>query len=121
MKRNHKLIIGVSTLKQSLKETLDACKKAKNGLPIGPVHRIDFTDQAALFGTLSPKRMELLRYLRQSESMSARQIAKNLGRDYKNIQVDIKLLSRLELIVTNEEGRYSVPWDDISIELALVA
>ena len=121
MKRKHKLVIGVSSLEQSLKETLEACKKAKRGLPFGPVHRIDFTDQAALFGTLSPKRMELLRYLRQSGAMSARQLSKNLGRDYKNIQGDIKLLSRLELIVANEEGRYIVPWDDISIELALAA
>ncbi len=121
MKRNHKLIIGVATLEQSLKETLDACKKAERGLPFGPVHRINFTDQATLFGTLSPKRMELLRYLRQSGPMSARQIARNLCRDYKNIQVDIKLLSRLELIITNKEGRYIVPWDDISIELTLAA
>ncbi len=121
MKRNHKLIIGVSSLEQSLKETLDACKKAKRGQPIGPVHRIDFIDQATLFSTLSPKRMELLRYLRKHGPMSARQIAKNLARDYKNIQVDIKLLSRLDMITTNVEGRYIVPWDDISIEVEVLA
>lgn len=119
--KKRKLIIGVSTLEQSLKETLDACKKAEKGLTSGPVHRIDFTDQAVLFSTLSPKRTELLRYLRQNGPMSARQTAKNLERDYKNIQVDIKLLSRLELVATNEAGKYIVPWDDITIELALAA
>ena len=53
--------------------------------------------------------------------MSARQAAKDLHRDYKNIQIDIKLLSRFELVTTNEVGRYMVPWDDITIELALAA
>lgn len=119
--KKRKLIIGVSTLEQSLKETLDACKKSEQGLPIGPVHRIDFSDQATLFGTLSPKRMELLRYLRQNGPMSARQLSKNLERDYKNIQTDIKMLMRLDLVSTNEDSKYIVLWDDITIELALAA
>jgi len=119
--KKRKLIIGVSTLEESLNETLEACKRAEKGLPAGPVHRIDFTDQAALFSTLSPKRMELLRYLRQNGPMSARQLAKNLARDYKNVQGDIKMLSQLELVLTDDAGKYLVPWDDITIELALAA
>ena len=119
--KKRKLLIGISTLEQSLKETLTACKRAEKGLSAGTVHRIDFSDQATLFSTLSTKRMELLRYLRQNGPMSARQAAKDLHRDYKNIQIDIKLLSRFELVTTNEVGRYMVPWDDITIELALAA
>lgn len=119
--KKRKLIIGVSTLEESLNETLEACKRAEKGLPAGPIHRIDFTDQAALFSTLSPKRMELLRYLRQNGPMSARQLAKNLARDYKNVQGDIKMLSQLELVLTDDAGKYLVPWDDITIELALAA
>ena len=65
--------------------------------------------------------MELLRYLRQNRPMSARQLAKNLARDYKNIQTDIKLLMRLELETTNQDGKYIVSWDEITIELALAA
>jgi len=119
--KKRKLIIGVSTLEESLNEVLEACKRDEKGLPSGPVHRIDFTDQAALFSALSPKRMELLRYLRRNNVMSARQLAKNLGRDYKNVQADIKMLSRLEIIMTDDSGKYLVPWDDITIELAIAA
>lgn len=119
--KKRKLIIGVSTLEDSLNETLIACKAAEKNLPTGPVHRIDFTDQAALFSALSPKRMELLRYLRQNGPLSARQLAKDLSRDYKNVQGDIKMLSQLEVVVTDENAKYVVPWDDIVIELALAA
>jgi predicted transcriptional regulator len=119
--KKRKLIIGISTLEESLNETLEACKRTEKGLPTGSVHRIDFTDQAALFSTLSPKRMELLRYLRRNGPMSARQLAKDLERDYKNIQGDIKMLSQLEIVVTDDSGKYLVPWDDVTIELTLAA
>ena len=119
--KKRKLIIGVSTLEESLNEALQACRKAEKGLAVGPVHRIDFTDQAALFSALSPKRTDLLRHLRRHGPMSARELAKQLARDYKNIQGDIKMLSRLEIVVTDDAGKYFVPWDDITIELALAA
>jgi predicted transcriptional regulator len=119
--RKRKLIIGISTLEESLNETLEACKRTEKGLSTGPIHRIDFTDQAALFSALSPKRMELLRYLRRNGPMSARQLAKDLERDYKNVQGDIKMLSQLEIVVTDDNGKYLVPWDDVTIELTLAA
>jgi predicted transcriptional regulator len=53
--------------------------------------------------------------------MSARQLAKSLGRDYKTVQGDIAMLSQLEIVVTDDDGKYLVPRDDISIELALAA
>jgi DNA-binding MarR family transcriptional regulator len=53
--------------------------------------------------------MELLRYLREHGSLSGRQLAKNLKHDQKNIYTEIKLLSRLELLVVDAEGKYIVP------------
>ena len=119
--RKRRLSIGISTLEESLKETLDASRRAKKRLPTGPVHRIDFTTQETLFSALSPKRLQLLRYLRQHGPMSARQLSKNLARDYKNIQGDIQMLLRLDIIYIDADGRYLVPWDEITIQLALAA
>ncbi len=115
------IVIGISTFDDVLQDTLAACKKAKRGESFGAVDRIDFPDEAMLWSTLSPKRMELLRYLRKYGPMSGRQLAKKLDRDQKNIYTDIKLLSRLELLNVNEDGKYAVPWDDITINLALAA
>lgn len=115
------IVIGIANFDDVVKDTLDACKKAKRGQPFGAVDRIDFPDEATLWSTLSPKRMELLRYLRQSGPMSGRQLARDLDRDQKNIFTDLKLLLRLELVKVNDEGQYVVPWDDITIQLALAA
>lgn len=121
MAKKRRIVINVCTLKESLRETLAAVKRAERGLPIGPVYHLNFYDQNTLFNTLSLKRMELLSYVRKKGPMSARQLAKNLDRDYKNIHGDIKLLSRLELIVADKMGKFIVPWDDITIELKLAA
>jgi len=119
--KKRKLVIGISTLSAALKQTLKNAKRAEKGLPIDNTERLSFVDQATLFAILSPKRMELTRYLRQNGPMSARQLAKNLARDYKNIHQDIKLLLRLGLVSTNKDKEYIVPWDEITIELALAA
>ena len=119
--RKRKLVIGISTLKQALKETLAACKKAERGEFSDTVNYLSFTDQNTLFKILSPKRMELLRYLRINGPLSARKLAKDLKRDYKNIHSDIKLLSHVGLISLDKTKKHIVPWSDITIELALAA
>ena len=119
--KNRKLVIGISTLDESLRETLKACKKAERGQFSQPITRIDFTEQDTLFSILSPKRMELLRHLRKMGPLSARRLAKNLSRDYKNIHSDIKMLSRLGLVSVDQNKKHIVPWSNITIELALAA
>ena len=119
--KNRKLIIGISSLDAALKETLKACKKAEHGEFTEPVHHLNFTDQNTLFKILSPKRMELLRYLRKMGPLSARKLAKDLNRDYKNIHSDIKMLSHVGLISLDKDKKNNVPWSNITIELALAA
>lgn len=115
------IVIGIASFDDVVKDTIDACRKAKRGESFAPVDRIDFPDEATLWSMLSPKRMELLRYLRKHGPMSGRQLSRDLGRDQKNIYTDIKLLSRLELLKVNDDEKYIVPWDDITIQLALAA
>jgi len=119
--KKRKIVIGISSPKQSLKETLRACREAEGGIISEPVYHLNFTDQSTLFSVLSPRRMELLRYLRQNGPLSERQLAKRLGSDYKNVSVDLTLLAQLELVRLNKEQNYSVPWDNITIELTLAA
>ncbi len=120
-KKRTNIVIGIASFDDVIKDTIDACKKAKRGQPSGPVDQIDFPDEATLWSTLSPKRMEILRYLRKHGPMSGRQLARVLERDQKNIYTDIKVLSRLELLKVNDDDKYLVPWDDITIQLALAA
>lgn len=121
MKKKRTIVIGVASFDEVVRDIIDACKKAKRRQPAGAVDRIDFPDEATLWSTLSPKRMEVLRYLRQHGPMSGRQLARELERDQKNIYTDIKMLSRLELLHVTDDGKYLVPWDDITIQLELAA
>ncbi len=121
MRKRRSLVIDIASFDDVIKDTIEACKKAKRGQPSGPVDMIDFPDEATLWSTLSPKRMEILRYLRKQGPMSGRQLAKELERDQKNIYTDIKVLSHIGIIEVNDDGKYFVPWDDITIQLALAA
>jgi predicted transcriptional regulator len=120
--KKRKLLIGIRSLDQIKDETIAVFKRAEAGLPPEqPVHRLYFTDQETLFRNLSPKRMALLKYLRQHGPMSVRKLSVDLERDYKNVHTDVKLLMSISLVKTNRQGLVTVPWDDICIELSLAA
>lgn len=116
------LLIAIKSIEQLEQETLAAFKKAASGLPGDePISRLYFTDQNTLFSALSPKRLELLRFLRKQGPMSIKRLATQLERDYKNVYDDVQQLCGLDLIEKQENGIFGVPWDDITIQLALVA
>lgn len=115
-----KLLIGTRTTAQFKRETLAAFKRAEAGLPgEEPIYRLYFENENILFKALSPKRMELLRFLRQEGPMSIRKLAINLHRDYKNVYDDVKHLLELELIKKKRDELLYVPWNEITIELKL--
>ncbi len=116
------LLIGIRSLEQLEEETIAAFKRAEAGLPgEEPIHRLYFADHNTLFRALSPKRWELLRFLRKQGPMSIKRIATELKRDYKNVYDDVKHLSRLDLIQSHNNGTLYVLWDEITIQLALAA
>lgn len=86
-----------------------------------PTHRLYFTDEDSLFGTLTPKRMELLRHLKQHGPLSHRQLALQLNRAYANVHEDVKQLMQLDLIQKESEQKLTVPWDELDICVPLAA
>lgn len=116
------LLIAIRSVEQLEKETLEAFKKAEAGLPgEEPINKLYFSDQNTLFSALSPKRWELLKLLRKHGPLSIKKLAAELKRDYKNVYDDVKHLSKLDLIDKKEDDTFYVPWDDITIQLALAA
>ena len=116
------LHIGVRSLDQLEKETIAAFKRAEASLPpIEPIYSLYFEDHNTLFSALSPKRWELLRCLRKQGPMSIRKLAAELKRDYKNVYEDVQQLSDLDLIKKKKDQTFFVPWDEITIQLALAA
>lgn len=74
---------------------------------------LGFGDFAMLAAVLSPKRLELMKILRQHGPLSVRALSKQLERDDKNIHADVSALEEVNLIHRTEEGLLVVPWDVI--------
>jgi predicted transcriptional regulator len=112
----------VAGAKKVTDDFVKAWKRAEKGLLAEePVNRLHFADTATLFRYLSPKRFELLQYLRESGPLSIRKLASGLRRDYKNVHTDVKELLYVGLIAETDDQLLSVPWDVIVSELPLLA
>ena len=69
-------------------------------------------------GGTSPRRLELLRHVRQHGAASVRGLAAALGRDYKNVHQDVAALELAGLLV--RDGRkLTAPWDELQASVAL--
>jgi predicted transcriptional regulator len=53
--------------------------------------------------------------------VSIRALAKELGRDYKNVHTDVRGLERVGLICRTKNDKIEVPWDIVEAQLRLAA
>jgi predicted transcriptional regulator len=84
----------------------------------GAKSRLSFSSYGRLHAVLTDKRMSLLEYVAQHEGLSIRQLAGQLGRDYRNVYDDVQMLAELELIEKRASGLFA-PYDDINIHKTL--
>ena len=71
-----------------------------------------------MVATLSPRRLELLRYVRQHGASNTRELSAAIGRDYKNVHQDVAALEAVGLLL--RDGRkLSAPWDEAQASVAL--
>jgi predicted transcriptional regulator len=111
-----KILITICSLEEFKKAVRVAFRKAEAGAPSeDPVHRVYFTSEEDLFSALSPKRLELLKYLKKSGPLSCRKLAASLNRAYANVHEDVKQLAQLEIIQKDGDKKLVVPWDDVEI------
>jgi predicted transcriptional regulator len=90
-------------------------------IPDEPCVYLVFEDLETLLRSLTPTRWTLLKALRRAGPSSVRSLSRSLGRDYKNVHGDVRLLERLGLITRSDDGKPMVPWDKIATELSLAA
>jgi len=95
-----------------------AWNRVQEGRATRPLEVLSFSDLPLLTRTLSPARWALLQALRE-EPASIYQLAKRLGRDYKNVHTDVTQLAAIGLIERDDEGRVAVAWDLLRAEFRL--
>ena len=121
MSQKRKLSIEVGTSKEVLDRFEAVWKRAERGTRVTPEHRLTFVSLPQLLKELSPARWSLLETLRAEDKMTVYALAKHLGRHYKNVHTDVARLVELGLIEKSNDGKVSVPWDVIAVELRLAA
>ncbi len=121
-KKDTVLVIGVKDEAGLFRETREAFARLDKGLPVQQSrYCLYFEDLTTLWRTMTPKRMELLRALRQHGPLSIKKLAAKLSRDYKNVHNDIQELVAVDLVKQTLDARFTVPWDAIDLQIPLAA
>lgn len=118
--------ITIQSLEEDLQDFLRVIKAAQRGhFPKKPVEGLSFESLDAMRKVLTPKRLELLQVIRQTRPASVYALAKATGRDLRNVQDDVAMLVRLDL-VTLSRGRHAragvsprVGYDRIRLDIPL--
>lgn len=112
-----KINVEVMTSGDALKRFARALGRASPNNKAEPT--IGVGSIAELTALLSPKRMELLRYVVGHPNLSIRALSQALSRDYKNVHTDVTDLEANHLLARDSEGRVSAPYDEIVIRAPL--
>jgi predicted transcriptional regulator len=100
------------------RDALDRFEAAWNRRTEGrsPLYVLSIGDLPLLLRTLTPARWQVLERLRETGSLSIYELAKRLGRDYKNVHTDVSRMAEIGLVEKGADGRISVPWDVVRAE-----
>jgi predicted transcriptional regulator len=112
----NKVEIIITTPEQALRDFAAIWPNAEQGEKTVP--SIGFGSPSELFAAITDKRLELLRYVAQHEGLNMHQLAREIGRDYKNVHTDVKALKGLGLLESNK-GMLVAPFDEIDIKVDL--
>ncbi len=90
--------IEIRTLEEGLKDFRTTWKAVATGKKVRPSKGTYFTSLEAARKVLTPKRLQLLRAIRQSRPNSVYQLARLIGRDFKNVHADVQALAAYGLV-----------------------
>lgn len=110
--------LHVGSVEDMGKRFVGAWYKLEKGVEVDETH-LTFLNIETMVSTLSPKRLALLRHVRQHPAENIAALAKNLGRDYKRVHEDVAALVHAGLLVRDAQGIRS-PYDSVHTEVSLV-
>lgn len=122
-----RLTIEIRPMDHALKEFAETFRSTATGRRVRRVDGVYFTSIEAARNLLTPSRLALLRAIRASKPASIYELAKLLGRDLKNVQSDLQLLERYDVVRMSHgrgTGRRKVrtpttPFSEIALRIAI--
>jgi predicted transcriptional regulator len=119
MSRTPKVQVNVGSLGDMGRRFSQAWNQAAASEQVDETH-VTFLNVQTMLDTLSPRRLDLLRHVRQHGASNVRALAHALERDYKNVHRDVSVLEATGLLI--REGRkLSAPWDELQAHVSLIA
>src|SRR5947208_7571679 len=119
MKRKIEVTIG--NLSGALDRFEQAWQRGVAGGSRSAEVRLTFESLPVLLKNLTPARWKLLEAAKRSGPTSINELARLLGRNYKNVHTDVTRLVELGLIERVADQRIAVAWDTITAEMRLAA
>ncbi|HEY7300541.1 MAG TPA: hypothetical protein VH684_21805 [Xanthobacteraceae bacterium] len=116
MANQRKLRVHVESLSASGKRFAEALRRAERGALVQEEH-LSFESLEGLLETLSPKRIELIPFVRRRPHLSIAALAREIGRDYKRVHGDVRALERLGLLEQDEKG-LRAPYAGVDAQLS---
>lgn len=120
-----RLKVGVRPLKEGLQEFRSTLKALKAGQKVPKRTGVYFVSVEAMRQVLTEPRLTLLHTIRTRRPRSFAALAKLARRDFKNVRVDVKILSDLGLVELKRGPRVrdavtlTVPYQYIQFEIAV--
>lgn len=97
----------------AIAKALDAGKEIESYVGIG----FALTEQ--MLSVFTPERWRLVGVLRQAGPLTVAELARRLGRHYRNVHADCKRLEEWYVVERDESGRVLVPWEEIRVDIHL--
>jgi predicted transcriptional regulator len=117
--------IEIRTLEKGLKDFRATWKAVAAGKKVTRRKGTYFTSLEAARKVLTPKRLQLLHVIRQGRPDSVSQLARLVGRDFKNVHADVQALAAYGLVALTktQAGRRTtvprVPFSAIEFRIAV--
>jgi predicted transcriptional regulator len=105
-------VADLATVKASM-------KAAFRGVPQGCTY--SFLSEEQLLTTLNANRWAILKALTGAGPLGVRALARRVGRDLKGVHTDAQVLVNCGLIDKTSEGKLSLPYDTVRLELIVRA
>ena len=119
MKR--KIEIGVGGTTGALDRFEQAWHRGAARKKGAPEVRLTFASLPVLLKNLTPARWALLEQLKRSGPLSINELARRLGRHYKNVHTDVTRLIEFGLVERRDDQRVVVNWDIVTAQMQLAA
>lgn len=111
--------VGADSLADAAARLVQTVDAMDCGAAVEPYVSVGFAQMGQMLAVFTPKRWELVAALRAAGACTVAALARQLGRDYKNVHTDVAALEQWMAVQRLPDGRVHVPWREIVMDMHL--